>query len=72
MSSKRSLRKKSCDGKQKYDTQSKAELAAKIVGKNIGGQWLTAYKCEFCGKYHIGHPPYNVRRSIISRKKYYE
>ena len=29
---------------------------------------LSAYRCEFCGQFHIGHPPANVVQSINARR----
>lgn len=42
------LRVAGCEGKVKYRDRSIAERVAKKRKK------LHAYKCEFCGEYHIG------------------
>ena len=67
MSSKRALRRKSCEGKTQYDTQAEAEVAARHRSRQTG-QWLVPYHCRFCNRYHIGHPPARVVQSI--RDKY--
>lgn len=53
MSSKRRLRRKSCDGKKKFATQTEA---MKIVWKmKSDGEIVHTYKCQFCKGWHIGH-----------------
>lgn len=54
MSSKRAIRRRSCADKAKYETIELAQAAARR-GKHRG-QLLNAYRCQFCGKFHIGHP----------------
>lgn len=63
---KRKLRKKSCDGKVKYINEEDAERSAKAVHRKTG-HWIEAYHCKFCGGFHIGHPPFNVRQSIVAQ-----
>ncbi len=43
---------RSCAHKQAFDSLDKAEAAARR------GRWnfMQAYKCKKCGKYHYGHP----------------
>ena len=56
MASKRRLRRKSCEGKAKHDTKDNAVVAIKVLVRNRGHQGqLHAYRCDFCGKWHVGH-----------------
>lgn len=43
---------RSCADKQRFETMAQAEAAAKR------GRWdfMQAYKCRGCQKYHYGHP----------------
>lgn len=66
MASKRRLRRKQCGDKVKFATSKEAENAAKFRSKDSKA-WIASYKCQFCGFYHIGHPPKNVRMSIMAR-----
>lgn len=54
-----------CAGKQAFEAKS---LATKIAKLSSGRRStpMSAYKCEFCGKYHVGSrnakpPSYNKR-----------
>lgn len=38
-----------CDGKQQYQTR---QLARRIAAKSK--VMIEAYKCDFCGHYHVG------------------
>lgn len=59
MSSKRRLRRKSCEGKQRHADLTAATshlrslLASKGMHKNASG--FSAYHCRFCCGYHVGH-----------------
>ena len=67
MASKRNLRKKNCTNKVRYQTLDLAQSAARDANKRT--TWINAYKCQFCGGFHIGHAPYNVRQSILARQQ---
>ena len=54
MSSKRHLRKKSCEGKKRHDTFLDASRAAEVM-RDRHCQFLHAYRCPHCKKYHVGH-----------------
>lgn len=57
MASKRRLRRQSCGKKKPYDVERVARDAAATLtrlGMNRGGE-LRAYRCPFCGRFHIGH-----------------
>ena len=60
MASKRRLRRNKCTGKAAHDTYENALIAI----KKTNGSGLLAYKCSFCGKYHIGHMPYRVYKEL--------
>ncbi len=57
MSSKRRQRRKSCDGKQRYDNHIDANKAmwSLMQSTRFNGGKMQVYKCKFCGHYHIGH-----------------
>jgi hypothetical protein len=55
MSSKRRVRRKQCGTKIKYATQAEAEA------HQHGG--LRPYRCDYCGKFHLGHTPAKVRKA---------
>lgn len=57
MASKRHIRRRQCENKQRFATHALADTAMKSVifaGKKRGG-WLHIYKCCFCNGYHFGH-----------------
>lgn len=67
MSSKRRIRRHSCTKKVAYETQDAAAAAVRRI--KLEGV-IFPYKCSFCGKYHNGRPPRNVRKSIKERRGY--
>lgn len=65
MASKRRLRRKSCEGKVRYQTP---QIAMSVLfrlkrQKKLNGV-LNTYKCKFCGKFHLGHAPGFVQRKM--------
>lgn len=59
MSSKRRLRRKSCEGKVRHVDPNAAQAAARSLvraGKSRGGI-IRVYCCSFCNGYHLGHAP---------------
>ncbi len=62
MASKRRLRRKRCTGKKRHETIRAAMAFARSPG-------LNAYKCNFCGGYHVGHVPRKIRK-IRYKEKY--
>ena len=51
MASKRKVRRKSCEGKIRYDS-----IPSAMAGmKKTSSCGLNVYKCKFCGKFHVGH-----------------
>jgi len=53
MSSKRAIRRKSCEGKIQYDSIKSAFKVLRVVHKNEKN--MRIYKCKFCHQYHLGH-----------------
>lgn len=68
MSSKRRIRRRSCEGKVAYATQTEAARQAGLVRRaHQGGQW-SAYHCDFCGKWHVGRPSARQRQAMRDRR----
>jgi hypothetical protein len=57
MSSRRALRRKSCEGKIRHETLGAAWIAAR---KTDGG--VRPYKCKWCSMFHVGHEPGKQKR----------
>lgn len=58
MASKRRIRRKACEGKQRFDSQTKATAALLSLQRDKGWQGrLNAYCCPFCKGWHYGHAP---------------
>ena len=66
MASKRHQRRKACQGKRAFATSAEA---GKQAGKEtqVYGEYLTVYHCQFCGQFHFGHPPKNIRNILRSK-----
>jgi len=59
VSSKRAIRRRSCTGKVRHTSQANAEVARRVMvraGRAAPGT-LNAYRCSFCGGYHVGTRP---------------
>lgn len=57
MSSKRAIRRRSCKGKVRHASHEHAVIAlVKTVRGGANGH-MSAYRCRFCGGWHIGHTP---------------
>ncbi len=68
MSSKRRIRRKSCDGKVQYSSSAEGQVAIWSIKKNTGDQSLiNVYKCQFCKKYHVGHAPGAAKKWSFGR-----
>lgn len=68
MSSKRRIRRRSCQGKMAYPTQKAAVWnAGRLRREHQGGTWA-AYRCRWCGKWHVGRPSAAERRSMRARR----
>lgn len=56
MSSKRAIRRRACDGKVRHETSWEARKAIRDLNRKRGYQGpMNAYKCKFCGGFHVGH-----------------
>jgi hypothetical protein len=67
MSSKRAQRRRACEGKRGFETIEDAKAAAREYALSFGDS-LTPYRCRFCGRFHVGHPPKEVRQAIAARR----
>lgn len=49
-------KRNACIGKKQYTSLEEANIAAGITKRRGGYKrlWFNAYKCKFCGGYHIG------------------
>jgi len=68
MSSKRQLRRKECGNKEKFPTFATASFVAKKQSFKLNKR-INAYKCKWCGCFHVGHTPYGTKMAIITRGK---
>ncbi len=66
MSSKRRIRANACEGKVRHLSEAHAKYACFLEKQRLG-EWLIYYKCKFCRRWHIGHPPKKIRRAINER-----
>ena len=68
MSSKRRLRRRSCEGKKAYPTREDAiHNAGSLRWWNSGGTW-SAYRCRFCGQWHVGRMPAGDVKAMWQRR----
>lgn len=68
MSSKRRIRRRSCEGKVNYPDKATAIHNAGILRKtHQGGTWR-AYRCEFCGGWHVGRPSRRDNQALAARR----
>lgn len=56
MTSKRRLRRRACTGKHRYPDEATARAAIWRQRRRWDG-FMRAYRCSFCGGWHIGHAP---------------
>lgn len=66
MASKRHKRWKECSRKRVYDAT--GAVAAVNSLRKSGEVNIGAYRCSFCGNWHVGHRPYKVRQKIQARR----
>lgn len=57
MSSKRRVRRRACEGKQRYASSVEGNTAIWSVSRKGYKGHMQVYKCKFCGSYHIGRAP---------------
>jgi hypothetical protein len=63
MASKRRLRRRSCKSKVRHIDQT----AAVAHARHLGFQHR-AYKCKFCGGWHVGRPNKKIKQSAEARR----
>lgn len=51
---------RACRGKKAYKTIKQALFDARELRRKSGDD-ISAYVCDFCGRYHVGHTPWWVR-----------
>lgn len=56
MSSKRRIRRRSCTGKVRHETEQAARdhIGSLVRRKGWSGR-MNAYRCAFCNGWHVGH-----------------
>ncbi len=64
MSSKRAVRRKSCETKVRHSTQEQAWATAHRLMNGA-----VPYKCRFGNHWHTGHHPAQVKRSVEARRQ---
>lgn len=68
MASKRHQRRRGCERKHAYATRDEATRAAgQLRRAYLGGTWA-AYRCAFCGQYHVGRPNARQRQATRDRR----
>jgi hypothetical protein len=68
MSSKRAMRRRMCGAKDRFPSEEAALAAIRRLRRATGTHdWLTPYRCRFCGGFHFGHPPRRVRQAQVAR-----
>lgn len=67
MASKRHMRRKACEWKLAYPTQTEA-VAASIRLRKRTGSVTGAYRCPFCGQWHHGHTASRTREALRARR----
>lgn len=46
-----------CERKRRYRTKKQAKAAIRVMEQKPGMARLNAYRCRWCGAWHIGNPP---------------
>jgi hypothetical protein len=62
VSSKRRIRRRSCEGKQRHED----ETGAVAHCKSLGWSWR-AYRCKFCKGWHVGRPTKKAKMAMRAR-----
>lgn len=66
MASKRNKRRRSCESKKAYPSQTEAVSA--VIGLSRKGSDVHTYKCQFCHRWHVGHQPYRIKQAIEAKQ----
>lgn len=61
MASKRAHRRRSCEGKKRYETKADANVQ--------GRRGLQVYKCDFGQHFHNGHPSRKNRQAMHAKRR---
>lgn len=69
MSSKRHQRRRACEGKVFYAVQAEAVAAAGALRRSRDGGTWKAYRCKFCGGWHVGRPTARERQAMRARRE---
>lgn len=68
MASKRRLRRKRCERKVRHETQAIAIAEAMRLRRRHGlSERISAYGCQYCGGWHVGHLPSRIVAAIDRR-----
>jgi hypothetical protein len=64
MSSKRAIRRRGCEGKQRHESIGRAWAAMQSLVRSgkIYGTVPRPYRCQFCHGWHLGHMPRKLSR----------
>lgn len=54
MASKRAQRRRQCERKKPYPTHEVAQIDARALARRTHERFC-AYKCRWCGHFHVGH-----------------
>lgn len=54
MSSKRGIRRRSCERKKQYPTHDVAERDARALARRTHERFAV-YRCQWCHQFHVGH-----------------
>jgi uncharacterized membrane protein YgcG len=49
------IKARSCDGKRRYRTKRGADGVVLEIARQQRDESIRAYKCQFCGYWHVGH-----------------
>jgi hypothetical protein len=67
MASKRAQRRRACGHKVKHATEAEAKSAIRRMHEQGSLGMLVPYRCRYCGAFHVGHPPHQVRQAMAAR-----
>jgi len=65
MASKRHLRRKACESKEKYDEATAKRFAGNMTAQQ--GKVVLAYKCPFGNHWHTGHATRRQRQGLEAK-----
>lgn len=69
MTSKRRLRRRSCTNKVAHADEAKATRVAGYIQAKYGGVPVRAYKCPFCGKWHVGRLNQSKLQAVRAKQR---